>query len=234
METQLVRLDAPYNIILGKDGWFSLHIATLIVIKERTEGILKNASMSDTLSVTCFPVVDDKIDAGGDVWINTELEDCYVVCPEKCKVVHLRELKRIMEFCARNKVLHYTERIPLNFSMAMRKYQCEIVMPTDDNNKTITDYEVCLEFEDANGGKSSMVSAADDSLFYFYEFFDNEPPFTQFVPTNTAAIGYMAQLRDDYLRIFRYNGLRSITFTTKNKDYQWFVDKLNATKIDGE
>ena len=246
METQLVRLDAPYNIICGTNGEFALHIATLIVVKEQTREVVESAPLSDTLSVASYPVVNvngvhdrlfltsGKGKADGQVWMHTRLEDCYVVCPENHQTVSLWELKNVMKYYAKQNMIDMPLRIATSFSWAMSKYGCKILLPDDENKKEIRDYEVCLEFEDSNAGQSCMVSADDDSPFYFYEFFENEPPFSRFVLTNSEAIKYMAELRDTYLQIFRYEGLRSIKFTTKNKDYLWFVDQLNATKADGE
>ncbi len=229
MESQLLKLDAPYNIICGTNGEFALHIATLIMIKENKDG---------ALSVVSYPVVSvngeiggsfigsGKGNADGQVWMHTSLEDCYVVCPQNDQTVSIRELKKVMKYYAKLNMLEMPVRIASSFSWAMTKFGCKI--------KTDKDYEVCLKFEEDNDGKSCMVSADDPSPFYFYEYFDNEPPFDQFVPTNSQAIKYMAELRDTYLRTFRYEGLCSIKFTTKNKAYQWFVDQLNATKADGE
>ena len=59
MNTQLVRLDSPYNIICSSSGKFALHIATLIVVKEKIRGVVEGASMRDTLSVASYPVVSD-------------------------------------------------------------------------------------------------------------------------------------------------------------------------------
>ena len=87
MDTQLVRLDAPYNIICGTDGSFALHIATLIVTKERIEGIPDGVPMRDTLSVATYPVVSKKNSADGQVWMNSELKDCYVVCEQGRKTI---------------------------------------------------------------------------------------------------------------------------------------------------
>ena len=237
METQLVRLDAPYNIICGTNGEFALHIATLIMMREDKEGALSVAS-HPIVSVNgelggCF-VGSGKGNADGQVWMHTRLEDCYVVCPQNYQTVSISELKAVMKYYAKLDMLDMPLRIATSFSWAMTKYGCKIILPMDDNNQPMADIAVCLEFEDTNGGQSCMVSADDKSPFYFYEYFDNEPPFSQYVPTNLQAVKYMAELRDTYLRIFRFDGLRSIKFTTRNKDYQWFVDELNATKIDGE
>lgn len=234
MDTQLVRLDAPYNIICGTDGRFALHIATLIVVKEAGEAKSSEIPMSNNLSVATYPVVSEKHEARGQVWMNTELKDCYVVCEQGCKSLMLRDLKMIMEYCARNQVYHYRELIPMRFNFVMLQYGLEIDLPKDKKDKTISDYIVCLEFEENNNGKTCMAYAEGVSQFYFYEFFANDPDLFGELQTNNEAIKSMAELRDDYLRLFRAEGLRSITFTTKNNQYQWFVDELNNHKADGK
>ena len=239
METQLVRLDAPYNIICDTTGNFALHIATLIVVKEKSGDAPEGSPSSNTLSVACYPVVSEKGflkdsflgvgegKADGQVWMHAELKDCYVVCPQNYKSVDVSQLKDLMKYYAKQNMVDMEFRITASFCWALVKFGCKILLP-------LTDYIVPLEFEESNNGKSCMVYADDKSVFYFYEYFDNEPPFDRFIPTNTEAIKYMTEVRDTYLQLFRYDGLKSITFTTKNEKYQWFVDKLNATKADGE
>ena len=230
METQLVRLDAPYNIICNSKGYFALQIATLIVVKERIEGVVENAPMRDTLSVASYPVVAGSFKSDGQVWMDTELEDCLVVCRQK-ESVSLYTLKRVMEYCAKKNVSFFTEKIPTYFDMAMVMYGIKVTLPTDEKNNTIRDYEVRLQFEESEGGHSCMVYSDNDSDFYFYEYFDNEPPFAKLVSTNDEAIKHIADLRDNYLRCFRYEGIRNISFTTDDEKYKWFVDKLNNTKV---
>ena len=239
MDTQLVRLDAPYNIICDTAGNFALHIATLIVVKEKSGDAPEGSPSSNTLSVACYPVVSEKGFLGnsflgvgkgkadGQVWMHAELKDCYVVCPQNYKAVDVSQLKDLMEYYAKQKIVDMELRISAYFGLAMAKFGCKILLP-------LSDYKVTLEFDESNNGKSCMVYADNKSAFYFYEYFDNEPPFDRFIPTNAEAIKYMTELRNTYLQIFRYDGLKSITFTTKNEKYQWFVDKLNATKADGE
>ena len=244
MDTQLVRLDPPYNVICGSDGSFALHIATLIVVKEKSEEVAKTAPMSESLSVASYPVVVEsatidgtfmgggKGTADGQVWMHTELKNCYVVCPQN-HTVFFNELKDVMEFYVKQNMVLKMLRVASSFSWSMTKFGCKILLPTDENNKPISDFEVCLEFEEHDCGKNCMVYADNNSDFYFYEFFSNDPDLFKYIQSNYDAIKHMAQLRDSYLRIFRYEGMRSITFTTKNEDYQWFVDDLNTTKIDG-
>ena len=229
MDTQLVRLDGPYNIICGNNGHFALHIATLIVVKEKKQEVTVVEKVADTISVACYPIVADNLKIDGQVWMHTELNDCLVI-GRQGEELTLYSLKKTMEYCAKHNIFKYFERIPSEFCWAMMDYNCKILLDTDDNKYIIKDYEVELKFEEDNGGNSCMAYSSSDSRFYFYEYFDNEPPFNEFVPTNMEAIDYFAKLRDNYLRILQYEGLRSITFTTTNEKYLWFVDRLNSTK----
>ena len=230
METQLVRLDAPYNIICNSKGHLALHIATLIVVKERNEGVVEGAPMRDTLSVASYPIVAGSFKSDGQVWMDTELEDCLVVCRQK-DPVSIYTLKRVMEYCAKKNVPFFTEKIPTYFNTVMDMYDIDIILPNDEEDKTIHDYEVRLKFEENDDGHSCMAYSDNYSDFYFYEYFDNEPPFSNLVPTNSEAIKHLTDLRDNYLRCFRFEGMRSITFTTEDEKYQWFVDNLNNTKV---
>lgn len=233
METQLVRLDKPYNIICGSNGRFALHVATLIVVKERIEGVPEGVSMRDTLSVSSYPVVSGSYEMDGQVWMNTELKDCLVVCREK-ESVSLYTLKKVMEYCGKHNVSFYMERIPSSFSMALFSYDSQLILPTDENKQTIADYEVCLQFETGEHGIRCMVYSSKESDFYFYEYFaDDDADYSNVGLINKPeAIKCMAELRDNYLSILKHEGLRNIRFTTKQKEYQYFVDELNSYKVD--
>ena len=233
METQLLRLDKPYNVICGNNGNFALHIATLMVITE-VERKDETGKVVEMVPWTrCYPVVGNTYKMDGEVWMNEEQKDCLVICREK-ETVSLYTLKRIMEFCAKKRVSFYTEKMPHFFSTSMLQYECRIELPKNDKGKTISDYEVCLEFEESNNGKTCMVYADKDSDFYFNEYFTNEPEAFSFLPTNLESVKHIAELRDSYLQILHYEGLRKIHFITKNNAYQWFIERLNDTKQDGE
>lgn len=232
METQLVRLDKPYNIIIGRSGHFALHIATLIVVKEKIEGVPNGMSMGATLNVCSYPVVSNDYQADGQVWTDTELKDCHVVCSQQCKEVSIYALRNVMEYCAKHGVYLYTKRIPSAFVWTMSVNDVDIVMLTDEEDKPFSNYDVSLVFEEANDGNTCMAVTDGLTPFYFYEYFSNDPTLVPNLPTNQESLKKMAALRDDYLRLFRHDGLRSITFSTEDKKYQWFVDRLNAKKVD--
>lgn len=233
MDTQLVRLDKPYHIICGSNCRFALHVATLIVVKEKIEGVAEGAPMRDTLAVSSYPVVGGSYDMDGQVWMDTELKDCLVICREN-ESVSLYTLRKAMEYCGKRGITHYQERTLTFFTMALLEHGIKLFLPTDNNNKTIADYEVCLEFATGENGIRCMAYSSNESDFYFYEYYaDDDADYTSVGLINKpTAIMRMAELRDNYLRTLKTEGLRSITFTTKNKLYQDFVDELNGYKAD--
>ena len=233
METQLVRLDKPYNIICNPNCKFGLHIATLIVVNEKPLKDAETGEVVDTYPVAkSYPVVSGRYDIEGEVWMNSELKDCLQICREGEKI-GLYKLKSLMEFSSKSHhFIDYLLIIPGALSIELLTNGSKLELPTDDLNHIINDYEVRLEFTEENNGKSAMVYAAKDSEFYFYDYFDNEPPFVQGMHTNSEAIKYLAELRDSYVRAFHFEGIHSITFSTLDKEYQWFVDELNNTKLD--
>lgn len=233
METQLVRLDKPYNIIFGKNGRSALHIATLIVIEEEEVKDPETGDVVKTIPVaSSFPVVGGKYSIDGEVWMDSKLKDCLLICREG-ENVGLFALKKSMEYYSKIRSFDYLLIVPGSLSMALLTYGSKFKLPTDESKNTISDYEVCLEFSENNNGKSCIVYADKESDFYFYDYFDKEPvPSSKLAHINSKSIKYLAELRDSYVRAFHYEGLNSITFTTKDRNYQWFVDKLNSEKVD--
>lgn len=233
MDTQLVRLDKPYHIICGSNCRFALHIATLIVVKEKIKGVVDGAPMRDTLAVSSYPIVGGSYDIDGQVWMDTELKDCFVICREN-ESVSLYTLRKVMEYCGKRGITHYQERTLSSFTMALLEYGVKLFLPTDNNNKAIADYVVSLEFETGENGIRCMAYSSKESDFYFYSYYaDDVADYSSIGLINKPeAIRQMASLRDYYLRILKNEGLRSITFMTENKLYQDFVDELNRYKVD--
>lgn len=229
MDTQIIRHDKPYNVICGNNGKIALHIATLMVITEEKRCNEKGELVGIGTRTRCYPVVGGTYKMDGEVWMSDEQKDCFVICREK-DYVSLYTLKRLMEFCEKTGVTFFTSKMPHFFGSAMLDFGCKIVLPKIDNGKTQSDYEVCLVFEEGNDGETCMLYSDKDSDLYFNEFFTNNPELIPELPTNLESVRHIADLRDDYLRVFHYEGMRNINFITKNKKYQWFVDKLNDTK----
>lgn len=233
MDTQLVRLDAPYNIICRKDGTFALHIATLIVVKERLAGVPEGVKMSDTLSVGTYPIVKNDHKMDGEVWLDSELDKCLVVARQGGSA-SLRDLAKVMAFLDKEGHFFHSLMIsvPLLFDMNMIFNKVDFHLPSDMGGKKIVDYNVPLVFEEGNNGYTCMVYSSKDSYFYFSDFFATEPPFNN-VHSNSDSIKKIKKLRDNYMFVLKQYGLHRITFTTNDKKYQWFVDELNAKKSNG-
>lgn len=230
METQLVRLDKPYNIICDPQGNFSLHIATLIVVEEQeTENAIpgKVKKVKKTVAKS-YPVVTRSGCPGGEPWMTAELKDCTVLCPENTKEITLYTLKNVMEFCAKRSAL-FLDMIPMLLSLELLKHHIKLSLPRGENNLPISDYEVSLEFDESNteNGKwgACVAYSSKDSAFYFSASFVTNGP-TRLSPEDRA-IDKLNRLRNTYLSVLRREGLRSITFTTKDEKHQDFVDKLN-------
>ena len=79
MISQIVRLDAPYNIICSKSGQFGLHIATLIVVKEKIADATDDKKNSGSVTMENYPIVNTH-NMDGQTWKDTELKDCLVIC----------------------------------------------------------------------------------------------------------------------------------------------------------
>lgn len=233
METQLVRLDKPYNLICGKRGDFALHIATLIIV----DGYEKDSNnpMIQYPFVTSYPVVEDRFKMiDGAVWSHNPLKDCLTICKEN-EIVTLYDLNRMMRFLEKHQAPFYQTMGPAYFKTFLLSYGIELSMPHEKDGSVTADYDVELVFEEGNDGGTCMVYSKRSSDFYFSHFFINDPELIQSFPgerTNGEAISDLAKYRDAYLQGLKYEGLRSIRFTTKNTEYQWFVEKLNNSKGD--
>lgn len=227
-QTQLVRLDKPYNIILGKNGKFALHIATLIVIDDEKRTYNNNVDKEIVTVARCYPVVGNSYELDGQVWMDSEQKDCMQICREG-ETVSLFVLKRAMEYCSKNNIYMYDKSVPTFFSMALFENKCKLQLPLNERNQTIKDYVVKLEFDEGGNDGVCMVYADKDSNFFFFECFTKDPSNYKFIPTKDEALEALLELRNNYLLLFHPEGLRSITFTTEDKECEWFVDRLNST-----
>ena len=229
METQLVRLDAPYNLICNKEAKFGLHIATLIVINPFYN---KEYGMSN---ISCYPVVAQNNELEGELWNEHELETCKVICRHQ-GVISLHIIKDIMDYYFGWSNLPTYEYI-WDLKKALISYESKIVLPKIDLVKIsneveniISEYNVELKFDNDTESEVCTIYSSDDSCFFFLECIDNNPE-SRAHPGNDedTTIYRMALLRDAYLMAFDMEGVKKITFFTKARDYQEYVDKLNCT-----
>lgn len=239
MDSHIIKLDPPYNIIFDIDKRFALHIGTLIVVDEITEKKGRNATA--TLRTRSFPVVGHPFYLAGEVWSDIELKDVHHICRHGEHVVTIRELRRFMEYCSR-KGWRHLEDGPMSFEVNMLLFDIKIDLKDQLTQQIISDYSVELVFDETEGpvnkytdGRPAYIGdgicnvhSSVDSPFFFDTFI---------IPKNddqqiSRAIEALADLRGAYIHVLRFDGLKSITFTTRNLKYQEFVDKLNKTEGD--
>lgn len=232
METQLIRLEKPYNLICSKRGDFALHIATLIVVDGYEEDI--NDPTIEYPRVKSYPVVRDELKMMDSVvWSHNELSDCITVCRED-DIASISDLARVMRFLDKQRAPHYKTLTPAMFTLSLSTYGISLYMATDKKGKVESSYEVELEFEEGNKGATCMVYSSRKSPLFFTEYFANDIDLlsTSELLTNLEAVDKLVEYRNTYLQALKYKGVSSIKFTTKDEKYQWFVDKLNAAKTD--
>lgn len=227
METQIVRLDSPYNIVCNKDGLFGLHIATLIVTEKN----------GDATSICSYPVVQRFRKLGGEVWKKEELfnefgkYNYHVVCRQD-ETISLYEIKRVMQFYY-DAGYQYLERIPWMVGTAVMQYETESSL-LERTSYSVSDYEVELIFEEHDMGSTCIVHASVDSEFFFTIGFATEGHNYNNLISQESALYQLKNLRNVYQTALAHMGVRTITFTTKNDNYLDFVNELNNCSKDGE
>ena len=85
METQILKLDAPFDYIYC-NGSIGLHIATMIVYETKT-----NEDGDYELETHSHPIVKYYDRPGGTVWNRAELTDCTVICREDNKHITMEQ-----------------------------------------------------------------------------------------------------------------------------------------------
>lgn len=222
-ETQLVRLDPPYNIICNERGDFALHIATLMVIDP--SGTTSEDPSVPRASVYSYPVVQDRLHPGGIVWEDALTEDYYgnywLFCREK-EGVTLRDIKQIIEWLSEDRSHKPIVAQPFNVSIALHQYGIRLYLPQDEKGQTMHDFEVELRFDFLESNVVDIYSSYE-SLFHLHTIYDIE---AEEASKWRKAIEKLRRQRNAY--VFALSGVEKITFTTKQKKYQSFVDKLNA------
>lgn len=238
MDTQLVRLDPPYNVIFTTEKSFGLHIATLIVVDEETERIGRR--VRKRLRTRSFPVAAPYGKLDGEAWTDTELKDCLLVCRQG-ETITLRTLKRFMQYCGRisPRLMFFSLQMFLD---TMRDYKINMNFTNPVSGKNLTSCEVELIFDEGAEGIEDEEGVAEEILtgrtiidvrstpsspLYFSTYFFSEDELMD----ERNAIAHLNGLRLTYLRALKPFGLKSIKFTTKDKKYQSFVAELNKRRM---
>lgn len=222
IQTQLIRLDAPYNVICApRKSEFGLHIATLMVINEPQRG--------KAPEVHCYPVVAKKYEVQGEPWMKFELNDCIWLAEQNGSAT-LRGIKRVMEACHRSGFVQMIT-VPYFINNALYIYNIDV---EDRGKKSLEQiYTVELRFGEAGNEGEKIVYSTPQSDFFFYEVFTEKQlssrPFTMNTKEVFSAID---EMRTAYIDLLYSYGLQSIRFVTKDKRYQEFVEELNKKVTD--
>lgn len=165
MNSKILKLDAPYNIIYA-GGRVGRHIATMTVWEDNDMGIYDAHQ---------YAMIDEGGElAAGALAVEAELGDCRVICNESDPRVRLRWLAEIIEYDMRQEdpvEFHYIwERLSL-FGVKViwdkaRDEKGELLKDEDGELIDENVYTISLTFE---GTHSHMIAQSyTTSGFYFY------------------------------------------------------------------
>ena len=117
METQILKLDQPYEYIYC-NGSIGLHIATMIVYETKT-----NEDGDYELETHSHPVVKYSKRPGGTVWNRAELTDCTVLCREDNRRITMESFVMRMDICRnkRSSIFHLSLNV-------IRNQNCTIIL----------------------------------------------------------------------------------------------------------
>ena len=165
MNSKILKLDAPYNIIYA-GGRVGRHIATMTVWEDNDMGIYDARQ---------YAMIDEGGElAAGALAVEAELGDCRVICNESDPRVHLRWLAEIVKY-------DFEQEEPVEFTYLWERlslFGVKVIWDKarDENDELLTDdqgeyinenvYTISLTFE---GTHSHMVAQSyTTSGFYFY------------------------------------------------------------------
>lgn len=165
MNSKILKLDAPYNIIYA-GGRVGRHIATMTVWEDNDMGIYDAHQ---------YAMIDEGGElAAGALAVEAELGDCRVICNESDPRVRLRWLAEIIEYDMRQEdpvEFHYIwERLSL-FGVKViwdkaRDEKGELLKDEDGELIDENVYTISLTFEGTH--RHMVAQSYTTSGFYFY------------------------------------------------------------------
>ncbi len=163
MNSKILRLDAPYNIIYA-GGRIGRHIATMTVWEDNDMGIYEAQQ---------YAMIDEGGElAAGTLVTEAELGDCRVICNERDPRVRLRWLAAIVKY-------DFAQEEPVEFGyiwerLSMMGVKVVWDKAKDEHNELMVGedgepidenvYEVSISFE---GNHTNMYACSHSSTFYF-------------------------------------------------------------------
>ena len=223
MDTQLLKLDPPYNIICS-NGRFAKHIATLIVVDKKEielePGHWRNVSQS-------YPVVDyGDGSPEGVVWMFSEVRECRVVAREnengRPYSISIGWFCQLLKFNKGVDIIkvgdNYYPLDPGVLRFCLHRYDIPVSQPVD----RLFEVELCFR-EEKDG--YTYVESAKGVLYFYMSFHKDEED------SREAAIEEILRWWNDYLEIIDPDQYKrkdiEIVFSTKNEQYDEFVADLN-------
>ena len=209
MKSQLLKLDAPYQVIYA-GGFVGLHIATMVTWTED-----ENGEMTDTVS---YPIIDRGEEYPAGKMVMVDLDDCRTLCPPGG--TNLGWVMKIIEY-------DYQQLDPVGpeyILERMRLLGCTIKLPTEKDKETgeeltCINYTVTLYITPLNGSweepRYYRVKSNRFDGFYF------------------EAEGTADEIYNDLhyqlscYKSFFHDEISRIEFTTYDMELEDVIEKLN-------
>lgn len=211
MNSKLLKLDAPYNIIYA-GGRIGRHIATLTVWEDNEMGIFDAKQ---------YAMIDEggELASGALAW-EADLGDCRVICNERDPRVRLRWLAEIVRY-------DMQQETPVEFGYIWERLSLLGVSVIWDKVKTDDGEEV-----DENVYKVSLTFEGDHDLMFVQSYTTSGFYFYARGTVEEAYRGIAYQLAQ-YESVFATNHLL-LKFTTPDGWERHFVDLLNDNREEYE
>lgn len=228
IQTQLLRLEPPYNIICSK-GNFAYHIATLIVVEEKEQ----DNNPSSTIKVAkSYPVVDyGDGSPEGDVWMHSEVNSCRVVRREtentRYKSISLAWFSNLLKFNQGADIIkvddNYYPLTPAVLNFCLNRFMINVSNP----GLTLAEYEVELTFNDSNENETIIESKG--GYLYFRSYIPRDLGIDD---AEDSAMQEIISWWEDYVAILRpgmpKDQYLGVVFNTQNETKKEFVTTLNS------
>lgn len=223
MNSKLMKLDAPYNVIYA-GGKVGRHIATLMVWNDDDE---MAGGITDAAS---YPVIDEGEEFPAGTLIDyAELHDCRVICPysekEKCNATNLFWVANMIEY-------DFQQLEPVGAEYILERMKllgCKIAMPTEKDKETGEEvykinFDVTLWIMKVSGpigndneGVFRVTSNRHDGFYFEAE------------GTPEEILNELEYQRNVYLGAFN-DDINSISFQTSDLFEDNWVEKLNKRR----
>ncbi len=216
MKSQLLKLDAPYQVIYA-GGLVGLHIATMVTWTEDESG-----EMVDTVS---YPIIDQGEEFPAGKMVMTDLDDCRCLCPPNG--TNLLWVMKIIEYDFQQ----IDPAGPDYILDRMKLLGCKIVLPTEKDKETGEmvekwDYEATLDVMCISGfghSKNDIYRVRSNIFEGFY--FQSEGTAREIY----IDLNYQIGIYKTYI-----NKLIKIRFQTIDGELENVTNRLNADqRIEG-